>query len=358
MQIKTDWQKDYKTSSKPNGSYEWWYFDAISYDGRTALVIIFYEGIPFSPQYNRAIQNVNNRQASPEYYPAVSISIYHQGEPVYYSLVEYRPEDVEFHSDAVSVKIGPHRFDQQIQNDKLNYSLSLREQQPNGDALEVDLEFEGLQTSGNLLNEGDGDYHIWNLVQPSAEVSGRINISGFRSYDLIFEGSGYHDHNYGAEPMKNAFRDWYWGRVHFQEATLVYYVMNGLSESQHRAWLIDRQNQEVITGFSEVVVDESQYTLFGLRPCRRLQLQSGGIKADVYQFIPVDNGPFYIRYLCDAVLHVPEWGLQKETGISEYIYPARIDWAVFRPLVHMRYRYAYAEPHWVQKSPRLYRWTW
>ncbi|WP_322570634.1 hypothetical protein [Rhodohalobacter sp.] len=43
--------------------------------------------------------------------------------------------------------------------------------------------------------------------------------------DITFSGIGYHDHNIGQEPMKESFRDWYWGRYHFEEFTLVYYLM-------------------------------------------------------------------------------------------------------------------------------------
>lgn len=358
LHILSDCEKDHKTSSKPSGSYEWWYFDAVSDDGNTALVIIFYEGIPFSPEYNRMIKNGAGNEAHPEEHPAVSISVYHHGKPVYYSLTEYRKKDVTIKVDPWCISIGEHQFYQNVRKNELSYQLTLREQLPDGDSIEADLNFTGLTTAKSLLDEGEGVDHVWNLVQPSATVNGSLKISGFRNYELPFSGSGYHDHNYGEEPMKHAFREWYWGRVHFPEATLVYYVMNGLSGKQHRAWLIDRDNQKVVTGFSSIYTDEPQLTRFGLRPCRRLKLQSAEIKADIYHSRPVDNGPFYIRYLCDAVLHVPEWGLQKQSGISEYIYPGRIDHSVFRPLIHMRYRYANSKPHWVQKSPRLYRWTW
>ena len=33
------------------GAYEWWYFDAVSDDGRWALVTIFFLGSPMSPYY-------------------------------------------------------------------------------------------------------------------------------------------------------------------------------------------------------------------------------------------------------------------------------------------------------------------
>lgn len=358
MHIKSDPAKNLRTDSKPSSSYEWWYFDAVSDDGQIAVVIIFYEGIPFSPVYNDAIRNTGSQKANPENHPAVSISVYQHGKPVYYSLVEYRRNDFKITNNPFSISIGGHRFDQHIEKDDVVYQLKLKEQLPNGDALDTDLKFTGRAADKNLLNEEEGDRHVWNLIQPMARVNGNIRITGYREYNFEFEGPGYHDHNYGAEPMKNSFKEWYWGRVHFSEAVLVYYVMNKKDNPQHRAWLIDRNNQTVITEFDNIMIDEPQRTVFGLSVCRRLQFESHEIKAEVYQSRVVDNGPFYVRYLNDSVLHVPEWGIQKKNGLSEYIYPSRIDWKMFRPLINMRYRYNDSKPHWVQRSPRLYRWTW
>ncbi len=358
MQIRSDWKKDDQTPDKPAGSYEWWYFDAVSEDAEKAVVVIFYEGIPFSPKYNQCIQNGDGTKAHPESYPAVSISVYDKGRPVWYSLTEFSKADASFGSQPLQVGIGPHRFSQQSEENRLSYHLTLNELLPNGDALEGELTFSSPITNRELLNEQSSGGHQWNLVQPAAEVTGVLSISGYHQDKIDFKGSGYHDHNYGSEPMKEAFRDWYWGRVHFPEATLVFYVMNQKSGRQYRGWLIDRENQQIISQFDPITTDEPQLNVFGLRPCRRIQLQSGDLKADIYQSRVVDNGPFYIRYLCDGVLHVPEWGIQKQKGISEYIYPSRIDRALFRPMVHMRYRYFDEKPHWVQKSPRLYRWTW
>ena len=48
------------------GAHEWWYFDAISADGRDVLVIIFYAGLPFDPSYGVvAIRHVRNPASTP-----------------------------------------------------------------------------------------------------------------------------------------------------------------------------------------------------------------------------------------------------------------------------------------------------
>ena len=358
MHILSDPRQDSRMPEKPGGSYEWWYFDAVSADGKMALVIIFYEGIPFSPRYADALKNGEAEAGRPEYHPAVSISVYREGRPVYYSLVEYGKANYEYQENPLSVVIGRHRFERVIDNGEVSYRVTLREELASGDSIDADLLFLSTETRAGLLSEGEGEDHLWNLAQPTAEVKGEIRISGFDSHEIKFDGNGYHDHNYGAEPMKAAFRDWYWGRVHFPEAALVYYVMNGHHEQQYRAWLISRDNRQIVTEFDAITLEDRQLTGFGLSIARRLTFASGDVKAEVFQSNPVDSGPFYVRFLSDGVLHVPEWGLQKQTGITEYIYPSRIDWKLFRPLIRMRYRYGDRNPHWVQRSPRLYRWTW
>jgi len=73
----------------------------------------------------------------------------------------------------------------------------------------------------------------------------------------------------------------------------------------------------------------------------------------------LDNGPFYRRYSSDAFLRIKHRGLvESKSGITEYIYPSRIYSRIFWPFVDMRIRYAAENPHWIQRSKTLYRWTW
>ena len=69
--------------------------------------------------------------------------------------------------------------------------------------------------------------HAWNLIQTRAGVIGNLVLDGRTDmYNIALNGLGYHDHNVGFEPLKDSFKDWYWGRVHFIDYTLVYYLMN------------------------------------------------------------------------------------------------------------------------------------
>ncbi len=49
------------------GAHEWWYFDAISDDGRDALVIVWYAGLPFDPSYGVAtLRHLRNPSKYPQ----------------------------------------------------------------------------------------------------------------------------------------------------------------------------------------------------------------------------------------------------------------------------------------------------
>ncbi|SHF67130.1 hydroxyneurosporene synthase [Fodinibius roseus] len=383
MNILSDPARDTRATGQPPGGYEWWYFDALSDDGRYSFVAIFYEGNPFSTRYIKALEEKTGPASPassststssgpmPSEYPAVSISVYDQGEPVYYSFTEYDATDCIFSEERPLVEIGPHRMKGSRTGGQLLYSLSLNEELPSGDRLRAELTFDSPAVTD--LFEDTEDHspagHHWNLVQPLADVSGTIEIGaagkGAEDRTVAFRGEGYHDHNRGDEPMREEFTDWYWGRCHFDYATLVYYVMNGKgkdgpSQHQHQAWLIDPSGSKITARGNQIDVSDKSLSLFGLYSGRKLSMRGhDGTEMQVQQSRLLDNGPFYQRFLSDVFLSVPgSRVLESARGITEYICPGRIYGRVFWPLVNMRIRQAHAKPHWVQRSGRLYRWTW
>lgn len=360
MNVLSDPRKDVRHRPHSPGGYEWWYFDALSRDGRYGFVIIFYEGNPFSTRYNRAL--LKGQNPMPSDHPAISISVYDNGVPVYYSFTEFEEKDCFFSEDRPLVKAGSHRMEEIGDEEKLKYRIFLDETLADGSCMEATIFFESRRSPKVLIAEGEekSKGHRWNLVQPGADVEARMQIS-VENEDpdkIEFEGKGYHDHNTGSEPMRDEFSDWYWGRVHFDYATLVYYVMNRRDEEQHRAWLISSDNGEVLDVMEEVELADKGLTFFGLKTARKIGLRSNRAEVQVQLSRLLDNGPFYRRYGCDAFLNVGDQHVESATGISEYIRPDRIFSRTFWPFVDMRIRYKAEKPHWVQRSKRLYRWTW
>lgn len=363
MLITTDFTDDHRSLKMKPGSYEWWYFDAIDSDSGWKLVVIYYEGNPFSTRYIRALEQGKARAES---FPAVSISLYHRDKPVYYSFTEYEEEDASLVSNAAHVKIGPHKMEGRRRGNDLEYELHLDETLPSGDTLNATLTFRGPRPHRKLLSADSSlplqAGHRWSLILPRSSVRGRIEINSATEGRIAvdFKGQGYHDHNTGVEPMKEEFVDWYWGRFHFADATLVYYIMNRREERQHQAWLFDPAGQKAVERFRDIENGDRGLNVFALRSARRILLKGdNGSLITIQQETLLDNGPFYQRFRSRAFLENTDTGEHdRAEGISEYIRPERIYHRKFWPLVHMRIRYARLGPHWVQRFPRLYRWTW
>ena len=359
MQIFSNPDRDVSTPKPVPGSYEWWYFDAISDDSQYSLVVIFYEGNPFSRRYIDAIDRKPDNRASD--YPAISISVYKNGDPIFYSFEEVTRTDAEFSATAPAGRVKKNSFKKLrdvIGGHK--YLLHLEQTLPNGDNLTGNLRFKSSgERSFSASPEGEpglgGANHQWNLVQPSAVVSGSFTVDGLRRESITFNGTGYHDHNTGMEPMKESFIDWYWGRFHFADFTLIYYMMNLENGRKDCAWLVDADNKA--SQFNgDFVLSDMGLNMFGLKSARKIEMESGSDSFLIQQQSMMDDGPFYQRFASRLMLKL-DGELYQANGISEYICPQRIYLKLFRPLVNMRIQYP-GKTHWVQKSPRLYRWTW
>lgn len=364
MNILSDFKNDIRSLKKRPGGYEWWYFDAVDFDSDTRFVIIFYEGNPFSPRYIRALENDTAvSQKLPACFPAVSISVYQNGKTVYYSFTDFAEEDIWFDSQLPCFRFGPHEMRGKKEGDIIMYEVTLDETLPTGCGIWGKFSFQSHEVSNDLFDDiGDSQLdHTWNLTQPKAEVRGELKLlkEDQVTHHVNFRGTGYHDHNMGQEPMFEEFDSWYWGRFHFEECTLIYYVINRKSGNKYQAWLIRSDNSAILHKFNEVHILDKQLSLFGLKSARRVEMSNEDLTVTIQQRVFLDNGPFYQRYISDAFLAIPDHQiLEHARGITEYIQPERIHWQIFWPLVNMRIRFNKNKPHWVQKSDTLYRWTW
>ncbi len=354
MNISTKLIDEQIDPDKPSNGYEWWYFDAQSLDKQWGIVVIFYHGNPFSPKYIQAINGLPNQ------FPAISISIYRNGKPEYYSFLEYDEGRFHWDEDEQTGSIGSNFFKRIEVDGVLEYELLLAQTLESGHSINAKLKFTSQTISEALLeNESKGEKHQWNLIQPQAKVNGSIKLKGKSDdHNVSFSGTGYHDHNTGYEPMKDSFEDWYWGRFHFKESTLIYYVMNGLDgNKQHEAWLISKDGEEVLQIFDQIELNYYQKNLFSLDVAKKIKLSSGNTKVTIQQRELIDNGPFYQRFYSDVIM-INNNKTIASTGISEYIRPEKIYEEKYWWMVKMRLRFMNKKPHWVQRSKMLYEWTW
>jgi carotenoid 1,2-hydratase len=356
MKIQSGIQTDVLHPKPQHGAYEWWYFDGMDRQQGLAWVLIFYEGNPFSPWY---LSDLNSVAAD---YPAVTLSIYKDGKPIYYSFIEYDSREVQFSREKPRWRIGSHKLSFAQNGDQYAFSLSLDDQLPSGDRLRGRLTYHSPPFE-QTLDEATEDQHghEWTLIQPRARVTGHLEMESninSRAHNYDITGWGYHDHNVGQRPMQADFSDWYWGRLHFDSTSLIYYIMQREGRRHYKAWLLDVTDGRIVDKLQSVVMEDYALSPFLLSSARKLTLQFEDHEALIQQHPIIDNGPFYQRFLASGILSVHQQPPQTAHGISEFIKPARIEWKLFRPLVKMRLYSKPKGPHWVQRSSRLYRWTW
>lgn len=356
MKIISDFNKDTQTDKLNPGSYEWWYFDVMSIEGYS-LVIIFYDGNPFSRRYIKKIESNSETNASD--FPAISISVYKDGLPIFYSFEEVISEEAEFSKTFPYGRIGDNTFEGSYDKNELTYKVILNQKLESGDTLDGTLIFKSTQKdhSGIMNSEEvpDKSKHCWNLLMANCLVECNLNLEGYINEKIVFSGRGYHDHNTGTEPMKDSFREWYWGRYHIGRSTLIYYLMMVNGDWKKKAWLID-EDGSVKNLDQKIDFSNNGFNLFGLVSARTFQFKGDGLDAFIQLDQVVDSGPFYQRFFGKGFLS--RGGKpQKAVGISEYIFPSRIYSRIFWPLVNMRIKYP-GKSHWVQRNYKLYRLTW
>ena len=354
MNITTDFKHSSPSKSLSEGGYEWWYFDGQSREGDFHFVIIFYKSNPFSTKY---IENLTDGIVD-VLHPAISVSVYHKGKPVYYSFLEFGESDFSWDEQEMELKVGGDLFNYRPKENKLLINIELDQKLASRHGIQGTLKGEGRWSNPRLIHSESNDRHAWNLLLPHMDWEVDLAVEGKKgSQNINFSGIGYHDHNTGQEPMKESFRDWYWGRYHFKDFTLVYYLMQKHGEEQMEAWLIDQNNKTVLEYFTDSELSDFGRNLFGLRSARKIELKSNQATVNIQYRNKIDDGPFYQRFIGDSIIKYKDQVFAAH-GVSEYIYPKNIYNEMFWPLVHMRLRFMKKKPHWVQKSPLMYPWTW
>lgn len=354
MNISTSASDEFPDLKKDPGGYEWWYFDGLSEDQKWGFVVIFYQGNPFSPSYI-----MENHGDHPEDYPAISVSIYHEGKAEFYSFQEFRKHDFNSKSKPFSVSVGKNSFTLLEDETELAYQVKLDVELNSGHRLKGCIDMTGKPLHSEFITEESrDDRHKWNLLLPTADFEASFDLKGrTHTGELTFNGKGYHDHNTGNEPMKDSFRDWYWGRFHTKQYSFLYYVMNGNERRQYKGWLINNHTNQVEADFNDATMSDYKSTWLGLRPADSLIFSNGDAVVNIQQGSSVDSGPFYQRYISSMILRTRD-NVAAGPGISEYIVPERIYNRRFWWMIHMRLRYMDTDPHWVQNYRRLYEQTW
>jgi carotenoid 1,2-hydratase len=284
--------------------------------------------------------------------------VYHKSKPLYYSFLEFDEKKFKWDPVELSLKIENNNFRYDLKDGIFTYEMILDQTLPSGHSLKGSISGSGPLPSSSFLESKSKDRHVWNLVLPRLQFKTDLKLKGKNGEEVVStKGIGYHDHNIGHEPMKESFKDWYWGRYHFEDFTLIYYLMDKYDDRQFEAWLISTENNRVIEYLSEVILDYKSSNVFGLISARKIDLKSPQVSVNINLIDKIDDGPFYQRFIGNSIIKC-KGQVQVAQGVSEYIYPENIYKKIYWPLVHMRLNYTKDKTHWVQKSNLLYPWTW
>src|SRR5438067_588125 len=81
------------------GAFERWHFDALSDDGREALMIAFHDNFALSPRYFRQ-EKANGGSSDAAKFPAVSFTYAVDGKTILRTINEFGPDGLSVPSDS------------------------------------------------------------------------------------------------------------------------------------------------------------------------------------------------------------------------------------------------------------------
>ena len=183
----------------PRDGYRWWYLDAFSDDGNSALTIIVFIGSVFSPYYFRA-RRAN--RGDPENFCSVNAILYGPDRRRW-AMTERGRADLD--RDATFISIGSSRV-LDHDNGKLVFQVD-EVCNPLPTRLVGQVEVQTGPLGEQCFNLDPQSQHRWWPAAPAAQVS--LN---FTRPNLQWQGRGYLDSNAGVVPLEDTFSDWHWQR--------------------------------------------------------------------------------------------------------------------------------------------------
>jgi hypothetical protein len=325
-------------SHENKASHFCWYFDAVSDDGRDALVIFFFDNFIFSPSYNSV--NQQNGSSERSRFPAFALFYYRDGKLLHSTVSEYAEGSFSADPEVPSCRIGNNSFQFEAAPYGEGYLLQVDSMMKNGRRLTANLEW--LIVEGNLLPAApDAERsHSWNLVAPRCDVTGKIEIyrrSGKSIKEILqFRGTGYHDHKNDSRWLPTVLQHSSWGRAHFADVTAVFYdyLEIGASGPVTKMLISSVNKLEDKEAYSEEKIFGR--TIYGLKYPQRLTFYTrGNLRLRLKQTQVIDSSFHYIRFLSEAVLTVGDGKPRKTIAVTEFFNPKALrnrwlDWLTNR----------------------------
>ncbi len=271
-----------------SGAYQWWYFDAASDDQQHTLVVIVFVGSVFSPWYFSAIQQ--GKKPQPQQHCAINVALTSR-----HNRAQKRWAFSEYTRFSGAIETGLTIGKSTLRKKKNEYTLTLDEVEPSRlmpRGVTGEVKFVSSGPSGLLSPQpyvlDDKQRHHWCPVAPRCRVEVALSAP-----DLRFSGTGYHDVNYGTEPLSEGFERWHWARSHASTRSRIRYDRVLKDQSRHILEL-DESNDTV----SQRQWKEPRPMPLSLGPWAMWEPAEPCVNDSVAIRLSerVESSPFYLRY--------------------------------------------------------------
>lgn len=319
-------------------AYEWWYFDALSDDGREAVFITFADNYVFSPRYAAA---QTAEQGGRLRFPAITFLYAIDGEVIFKTVHEFTERQFKAGKASAQCSIGESSFHVDSADYGSGYMVNI--DVPLG-RRRLKASFEWLSVEADLMpgeRSGSCPDSFWNMAATRSDVSGKIELwgrGGKLKRQFHFRGTGYHDHIGGNDPIVDTLSYRHWGRAHFNDATAVFCIKCGLDGQPETKLFLVRDGQ-MQQRSPQVEGSRFRRDRFGIKfPSRLSFMSDDGVRLRIKPFRIVDSSFYDIRMLSQVTLMLRDGKPRKTIGISEFLAPRNIRYRLFRWFTDLKIR--------------------
>ena len=317
-------------------SYQSWHFDAISDDGREAIVIDLYDNFILSPRFHLMTEKV---AASAITWPAVCIAYFADGRPVLNATSEFPVSSFRAAPDRPECSIGRSNFHAEASDYGTGFMVAV--DLPAVGGRRIRTEFEWLSVEGNLqtVHNPDADA-LWNMTIPRADVSGKIELVGRRGKvrrSFSFRGTGYHDHIKSRDLHYRDLRSRMWGRAHFADATLVFERHGGVQDHSAPGRFILIRDGQMTVRDAACLAGEHKRDRWGIQiPHRISYMSDDDIRMQIKPSAVITSGISEVKTLSEVTLDLDDGKARRATGITEFVDPRRLGKRLYRLLTDLK----------------------
>lgn len=254
------------------GAYRWYYADVSTPEH--SAVFIFMIGSVFSPRYSASL----HKGGLPLHHSAVNFALYERGARWLWVLTEYQDAAV---LDGRTLRIGASSLSYH-EDGRVEVFVSDRTVR-RGDVTEAHLVLRPSCPTHPELQLVDGAPHFWRPYMVRARATLSVPTHGVSE-----QGDGYHDGNWGDEPLGRNPQGWSWTRVHEPDLTRVLYRPWGAD----RAIALTATDGAVETTTVQPVVEPQARTTWGLKVPTQLGVTGRHLEARPRL---LESSPFYAR---------------------------------------------------------------